>query len=305
MNPVDSNAGNGFINVPYPLDLVNQAREVMLGANRELFLADTAGTPETPVEFSQLSVRLSVRLDNFSTLLSSFDFFSKPVSPQSPGADAKTKDSAVAGPQADAFLDEADKAFSSPGDLDAREQSVRTVIDAYNGLIEWLDNSEYAISPSLKTDMFKEMNSSVLKGIIPGTSAVRENAGSAAHAEGTASYTRQADRFSPQISGPPDSTVESALSEIGLTLNADGTLDVGGDFGHQFKTRFSRAHDILSGERGFFTKINGFLDSVNNRDSRFNIPARNDTPRVYTGNADVQVHNAYRTNVASLLNTFA
>lgn len=306
MDPVDSNASNGFISVPYPLDLVNQAREVMLGANRELFLADTAETSDTPAEFSQLSSQLSARLDEFSTLLSSTDFFSKSFSSQSRTADAETKDSDFAVTLADGFSDETDtdEAFSSALDPDTQEQSVRTVIDEYNQLVEWLDSSQYSISPSLKADLFKDINSEVLEDIIPGTSAARENAGTT-HVDETASQTRQTDSFSPQVSEASDIPVESALSEIGLTLNTNGTLEVEEEFEQQFKSDFSRVYDVLSGEDGFFTKISSALDTLNSRDSRFNVYTRNDNSQVYTNDADVQVRNAYRANVASLLNTFA
>ncbi len=86
MNPVDSNTGNGFISASYPLDLVTQAREVMLGANRELFSANIADiSSDPPAEFSQLSFQLTSRLDGFSELLSSTDFFSE-SSPYQDGA---------------------------------------------------------------------------------------------------------------------------------------------------------------------------------------------------------------------------
>jgi len=196
-----------------------------------------------------------------------------------------------------------DEAFSSL-DLDAQEQSVKTVIDAYNELVEWLDSSQYAINTSLKAGLFKDMNSDVLTGIISSTSSVQENA-SATRVDGTASQTQQTDPFSPQVSGTSNSTMESALSKIGLRLNPDGTLDVEEDFEQQFKTDFSRVYDVLSGEEGFFTKIGSALDTLNSRDNRFNVYTRNDNTQVYTRDADVQVRNIYRANIASLLNTFA
>lgn len=297
MDPVDSNSSNGFISASYPLDLVNQAREVVLGANRELFLVDTADTSDTPAEFSQLSARLN----EFSTLLSSTDFFSEDFSSQSQTEAAETEDSTFAETLEDGVLDETGEAFSSSLDLDAKEQSVRTVINEYNGLVEWLDSSQYSISSSLKADLFKDMNSDVLEGIISGTSPALKNA--TPHVNETESQARQTDH-SPHVSRISDSTVESALSEIGLTLNTDGTLDVEEEFEQQFKTNFSRAHDVLSGEEGFFTKISSFLDAINNRDSRFNVYDTRNT-QVYTHDTDAQVRNAYRTNVASLLNTFA
>lgn len=305
MDPVDSNSSNGFISASYPLDLVNQSREVVLGANRELFLVDTADTSETPAEFSQLSARLSVRLDEFSTLLSTTGFFSEAFLSQSQTEAAETEKSTFAEILEEGVLDETDtdEAFSSSLDLDAQEQSVKTVIHEYNELIEWLDSSQYSISSSLKADLFKDMNSDVLEGIISGTSPVPKNA--APHVNETESQTRQTDH-SPQVSGISDSTVESALSEIGLTLNTDGTLNVEEEFEQQFKSNFSRAHDVLSGEEGFFTKISSFLDAINNKDSRFNVyDTRNDNTQVYTNNTDAQIRNAYRTSVASLINTFA
>lgn len=305
MTPVDSNTGNGFISVSYPLDLVNQAREVMLGANLELFSANAADISETPAEFSQLSFELTSRLNGFSTLLSSTSFFSESFSNQGKTAAEDAEYSSFSKMLDYSFLDETDRdeAFSSL-DLDAQGQSVTTVIDAYNELVEWLDSSQYAISPSLKADLFKDMNSEVLGGMIPVTSAVQKNT-TALRLDGTASQGQQKTPFSPQVSGTSDSTVESALSEIGLTLTTDGPLDVAEDFGQRFKTDFSRAYDVLSGEDGFFTQINSALDTLTSRDSRFNVYTRNDNYQVYTRDADVQVRNIYRTNLASLLNIFA
>ena len=303
MNPVDSNAENGFISVSYPLDLVNQAREVMLGANQELFSAGAADISDTPTQFSPLSFQLTSRLDKFSTLLSSTDLFSDFFSYQKENT---AEESAFSKTLEALFSDGTDTtdAFSDL-DLDAQEESVKTVIDGYNELIEWLDGNPYAISPSLKADLFKEMNSNVLAGIMSNASASREES-SATRVDGEAgSQTQQANPFSPQVSGSSDLTMESGLSKIGLTLNTDGTLEVEDNFAQQFKTDFSRAYEALAGKEGFFTKIRSALDTLNSRDSRFNVYSRSDNDQVYTRGADVQVRNMYRSNIASLLNIFA
>lgn len=308
MNPVDSNTESGFISASYPLDLVNRAREVMLGANQELFSANAADISEAPTQFSPLSFQLTSRLDEFATLLSSTDFFSDAFSYQEENTTEETEDSAFSEAFKDAFSDgsgtDADDAFSSL-DLDAQEQSVETVIDTYNKLIEWLDGNPYAINPSLKADLFKDMNSNVLAGIVSNTSAAQEE-GPVTRVDGEAgSQNRQAEPFSPQISGTSGLTVESSLSKIGLTLNTDGTLDVEDNFAQQFKTDFSRAYDALAGEEGFFTQIGSALDTLNSRDSRFNVYTRSDNAQVYTRDPDVQVRNIYRSNITSLLNIFA
>ena len=306
MNPVDSNAGNGFISASYPLDLVNRAREVMLGANQELFSAGAADISDAPTQFSPLSFQLTSRLDEFATLLSSTDFFSDAFSYQEENTTEETENSAFLEAFNDVFSDgtDANDAFLSL-DLDAQEQSVETVIDRYNELIEWLDGNPYAISPSLKADLFKDMNSNVLAGIMSNTSAAQEES-PATRVDGEAgSQNRQADSFSPQVSGTSGLTVESSLSKIGLTLNTDGTLEVEENFAQQFKTDFSRAYDALAGEEGFFTQIGSALDTLNSRDSRFNVYTRSENTQIYTRDADVQVRNMYRSNIASLLNIFA
>lgn len=303
MNPVDSNAGNGFISATYPLDLVNQAREVMLGADRELFSANVADiSSDPPAEFSQLSFQLTSRLDGFSELLASTDFFSE----SSPYQDKTSTENSTFSEIAEALFSnrtDVNEAFSAP-DLKTEEESVKTVIEAYNELVEWLDSSQYAINPSLKADLFKEMNSQVLEGITSNTSPTPEDV-PATRVDGSASQTGQTDSFSPQIVDAPDATMESALSEIGLTLNTDGTLDVEKKFDAQFQTDVSRAYDVLAGEDGFFTKIGSAIDKLNNRDSRFNVYTQNDNAQVYTRDAGVQVRNMYRANIASLLNIFA
>jgi flagellar capping protein FliD len=195
---------------------------------------------------------------------------------------------------------------SSALDLDAQEQSVQTVIDKYNELVEWLDSNPYTINPSLKADLFKEMDSNVLAGIMSNTSAVQEETPGTRVDGEAGSQSRQADPFSPQVSGTSDFTMESSLSKIGLTLNTDGTLDVEENFSQQFKTDFSRAYDALAGEEGFFTKIGSALDTLNSRDNRFNVYTRSDNNnQIYTRGVDAQVRNIYRSNITSLLNIFA
>nr|WP_320190050.1 flagellar filament capping protein FliD [uncultured Desulfobacter sp.] len=307
MNPVDSNAENGFISVSYPLDLVNQAREVMLGANQELFSANVDDiSSEPPAEFSQLSFQLTSRLDGFSELLSSTDFFSESSPYQDEPATEETENSTFSESVEALFSDNTDTngAFSAP-DLKAQEESVKTVIEAYNELVEWLDSSQYAINPSFKADLFKDMNSRVLESITSNTSPDQENA-QTPRVDGTAPQAPQTESFSPQVvDDASNETMESALSEIGLTLNTNGTLDVEKEFDTQFQTDVSRAYNVLAGEEGFFTKFGSAVDQLNNRDSRFNVYTQNDNAQVYTRDAGVQVRNIYRTNIASLLNIFA
>nr|WP_319490289.1 hypothetical protein [uncultured Desulfobacter sp.] len=306
MDPVDSNTENGFISVSYPLDLVNQAREVMLGANQELFSAGAADISDAPTQFSPLSFQLTSRLNEFSTLLSSTDFFSDAFSYREENTAEETEASAFSDALKELFSDGTDttETFSAL-DLEAQEQSVETVIDKYNELIEWLDDNPYAISPSLKADLFKEMNSNVLAGVMSNASAGQEES-SGTRVDGEAgSQSQQANPFSPQVSGTSDMTLESSLSKIGLKLNTNGTLEVEDSFSRQFKTDFSSAYDALAGEDGFFTKIGSALDTLNSRDSRFNVYTRSDNDQVYTRGADVQVRNMYRRNIASLLNIFA
>ncbi|WP_320042000.1 flagellar filament capping protein FliD [uncultured Desulfobacter sp.] len=306
MNPVDSNAENGFISVSYPLDLVNQAREVMLGANQELFSANVADiSSDPPTEFSQLSFQLTSRLDGFSELLSSTDFFSELSPYQDEPATEETENSTFSESVEALFSNNTDTngAFSA-SDLKAQEESVKTVIEAYNELVEWLDSSQYAINPSFKADLFKDMNSQVLESITSNKSPAQENA-PATRVDGTAPQARQTESFSPQVVDASDETMESALSGIGLTLNTDGTLNVEKKFDAQFQTDVSRAYDVLAGKEGFFTKIGSAIDKLNSRDSRFDIYTQNDNAQVYTRDAGVQVRNIYRTNIASLLNIFA
>nr|WP_321401069.1 hypothetical protein [uncultured Desulfobacter sp.] len=306
MDPVDSNTKNGFISVSYPLDLVNQAREVMLGANQELFSAGAADISDTPTQFSPLSFQLTSRIDEFSALLSSTDFFSDAFSRQKENTAEETEESVFSDALKALFSDGTDTTETfSTFDLEAQEQSVETVIDKYNELIKWLDDNPYAINPSLKADLFKEMNSNVLAGVMSNASTGQEES-SATRVDGEAgSQSQGSNPFSPQVSGTLDMAVESSLSKIGLTLNTDGTLEVEDSFAQQFKTNFSSAYDALAGEDGFFTKIGAALDTLNSRDSRFNVYTRSDNDQVYTRGADVQVRNMYRTNIASLLNIFA
>lgn len=183
----------------------------------------------------------------------------------------------------------------------AAAESVVTVISAYNDLIDWIDDNEFFISNTLKTSLFSEFNSAVLE--TQTVSHERTTTKSFAVVEGNVKIYDDSG-ISPQVNTEPHATVESGLADIGITLNADGTLDVGADFETGFKSRFLEIHDTLAGDNGFFTKIGNAIDTIRSEGENRYTYSKNHV-LVYASDADADARKVYQENVSTLINTFA
>ncbi|MCG8687790.1 MAG: hypothetical protein MI892_23130 [Desulfobacterales bacterium] len=189
----------------------------------------------------------------------------------------------------------------------ALAESVKTVIEEYNSLIEWIDENQYFISTSLKATLFSDLNSAVLE-----TQAVSYKNGNG-ESDPDAVFTVGGENriyddgsqgFLPRLDKDTDDTIESDLAGIGLTLNTDGTLGVEDRFETNFRSRFSDIYEILSGDNGFFTKISNALDSIRNSDSDQYVYSKNHI-LVYSTDAASEAKKIYQENVSSLINIFA
>ena len=68
---------------------------------------------------------------------------------------------------------------------------------------------------------------------------------------------------------------DTSLSGIGLTLNNDGTLEIGDDFTQALQGRLDDVYKALGGKNGFFTQVASGLDAVQERGENDFIYAKN------------------------------
>ncbi len=188
----------------------------------------------------------------------------------------------------------------------AAAESVTNVIGEYNNIIEWIDENDYFISNSLKKALFEDLNSAVLE--TQTVSYESEEAKSFAVVQGDVTIYNvsgyDASGFFPRLNEEKHPTVESELSDIGLTLNSDGTLDMATDFETHFKSRFREIYDSLAGDDGFFTKIGAALEEIRSADDDRYVYSKNHV-LVYATDAGTEARKIYQENVSTLINVFA
>ena len=59
--------------------------------------------------------------------------------------------------------------------------------------------------------------------------------------------------------------IDKVFSDIGLTLNHDGTIDMGDDFMASVAGSTRQVYDALGGENGFFTAISRAIASIHGK----------------------------------------
>ncbi len=163
------------------------------------------------------------------------------------------------------------------------------IIGDYNELIQWLDDNDSVISPSLKTALYKELGSITL-----GNDTLKRSSA----ANGSVSTG-----FESIVSSDDDNSVDSDLAQIGLTLNDDGTLEIGEDFKTSVSSDLRGVWDALAGSTGFFTKISQAIDGIYEKNEAGYVYSRNS---ILSYNTDTGSANAiYQRNHSSLINLFA
>ncbi|MCG8616585.1 MAG: hypothetical protein MI802_10245 [Desulfobacterales bacterium] len=185
--------------------------------------------------------------------------------------------------------------------FDAASDHVVNVIGQYNDMISWIDENAYFISKSLKTELFSSFNSGVFDhqtvdfddsaaktfAVVDGEYKIYENSSAM-----------------PRVTDAEEDTLASQLAGIGLTLNNDGTLGMDSDFQTHFKSRFRDIFDTLSGDEGFFTKINEAIETIQASDEDRYVYTSNHV-LVYSADAATTAKKIYQENVSTLINTLA
>ncbi len=164
------------------------------------------------------------------------------------------------------------------------------IIGDYNELILWLDDNDSVISPSLKTALYKELDSITLGNDTLKRSSMAEN--------GSVSKG-----FNSIVSSDDDNSVDSDLAQIGLTLKDDGTLEIGDDFKTSVSSDLRGVWDALAGDTGFFTKISQAIGGIYEKNEAGYVYSRNS---ILSYNTDTGSATAiYQRNQSSLINLFA
>ncbi|HCY87723.1 MAG TPA: hypothetical protein DHV36_21490 [Desulfobacteraceae bacterium] len=185
--------------------------------------------------------------------------------------------------------------------FEAASDHVVNVIGQYNDMISWIDENAYFISKSLKTELFSSFNSGVFDNqtvdfddngaktfaVVDGEYKIYDNGGA-----------------TPRVTDTDEDTLASRMAGIGLTLNNDGTLGIDSDFQTNFKSKFRQIYDTLSGDEGFFTKINAEIESIQASDEDRYVYTANHV-LVYTADAATTAKKIYQENVSTLISTLA
>ena len=167
------------------------------------------------------------------------------------------------------------------------------IINDYNELIRWIDDNNSVISPSLKTTLFKDLSSLATrdKTLKIKTNGNTDN-GAKVHID-----------FAFTVNLENKNTIDSDLADIGLTLNNDGTIDIGDDFSASVAGNLRDVYDTLAGTNGFFTKISESIDNIHSKNESNYVFAFNSILSYNTNGTNRQ--SIYKTNSSSLISLFA
>ncbi|MFA5903944.1 MAG: flagellar filament capping protein FliD, partial [Desulfobacula sp.] len=169
---------------------------------------------------------------------------------------------------------------------DALSSELKQVISDYNELIRWIDDMESIISPALKATLFKGLSSIATQDKRLKIEKNREYADLAS-----------------VINLQDQNTIDNALADIGLTLNSDGTLDIGDEFSKSVSADLRAVHNSLAGPDGFFTAISDAIEKIHGKNESNYVFAYNS---VLSYNANKMSRTSiYNTNSPGIINFFA
>lgn len=169
---------------------------------------------------------------------------------------------------------------------------ITAIIGDYNELISWIDENEFVISQSLKTTLFKELSSLSVQNKTISFNALEEG-------EIAATSTG----FKTNINLDDANSIDTDLSNIGLTLNNDGTIDISEEFANQVKSNLEKVHTALAGDSGFFTKIFDAIDNIQSKHEQSFILSMNSLVSYGTSSGDRQ--SIYQNQSSSIISFFA
>jgi hypothetical protein len=165
------------------------------------------------------------------------------------------------------------------------------IINDYNELINWIDDNESVISPSLKTSLFKDFSSIATRDRTLKVQT-RNNTDKNASLD-----------FASAVNLENKNTIDKALSDIGLTLKNDGTIDIGNDFSAAVSRNLRDVYEALAGTNGFFTKISQAIDTIHDKNENNYVSAYNSILS-YDANGTSR-RSIFKTNSSSIISFFA
>lgn len=169
------------------------------------------------------------------------------------------------------------------------------IIDDHNTLMEWIDENESIISPTLKVQLFKGLSSLATKDQTVTVERFETRPGEEAEEEPSG--------FGTKLNIENHNTIDNSLKEIGLTLNSDGTIDIGDKFSKAVASDLLKVHQALAGENGLFTRIAQSIETIHGRQEDYFVFSFNSILSYSPEGTDRQ--SIYKENSSSIINLFA
>ncbi|MCP3875163.1 MAG: hypothetical protein GY699_18665 [Desulfobacteraceae bacterium] len=167
------------------------------------------------------------------------------------------------------------------------------IINDYNDLIGWIDDNDSVISPSLKKVLFKNLSS-----IVTQDQTLRVNSNGSSNNLGTSHVD-----FASAITLEKKNTIDRNLTDIGLALNNNGTIDIGDEFSTSVSSQLREVYDALAGTDGFFTKISEAIDTIHGKSESNYVFALNSILSYDANGTNRQ--SIYKSNSSSIISFFA
>jgi len=170
------------------------------------------------------------------------------------------------------------------------------IINDYNDLIKWIDENDYVISPGLKSELFRDV-----AGIAIQDRALRTSSSSSSASGGN--LANPLDNPASAVTASVDAGIDKAFSDIGLTLNHDGTIAVSDDFMSYVAGSTRQVYDALGGENGFFSAISRAITSIHGRSENNYITSFNSI--ISYDESGSGRPSAYKSGLSSIISLFA
>lgn len=170
-------------------------------------------------------------------------------------------------------------------------QELENIIYDFNELINWIDENNYALSPSLKSGLFSGVSTggTALGGIFKADK--NDN-------NGTSGFG-----ISPMVNQTSGTLFDEQFSHIGLKLNHDGTIDMVEDFTSYVSSDLKKVYDVLAGPDGFFSRISQAIDTIHDNNESNYVFAFNSVLS-YTASGENR-RSIYQSSIPGLINYFA
>ena len=174
---------------------------------------------------------------------------------------------------------------------------LNNIISDYNELIKWIDDNDHVISSGLKTELFKDLSTSITRNkILKEKTSIKSLNAMDSHVDFASAINLKSDSISTN-------TIDEKLIAIGLTLNHDGTIEVGESFSTSVLSNFQDVYDTLAGSDGFFTDIAKAIDTIHDKNES-NYIFKFNSVLSYDGNGTNR-QSIYKSNSSNIISFFA